>query len=194
MRLTVISIILISVLNYGISKAQTTTVTSGVFLTSKEYKKNKLIEEADCENDKEKFERHDLFSRQEFVVLHKGKKITFFKKDIYAYRDCENRVWRFYNDKEYQIVEPKSIYVYTAKKTVLGIVPTIEKEPTYYFSRGPDGEIKELTLENIKMVFADNLVFLNMITIELSSNKVIHEFDAEHKMYRINFIYKQSIK
>jgi len=193
MRTLLAVLILVCFLNSANGIAQTTTVTSGIFLTSKEYKRNRLIEEEDCKNPEQIFKRNDLFSRQEFVVIKKGRKLTFLKKDIYAYRDCENRVWRFYNDKAYQIMESRALYIYNVKRTVLdGAI--IDKNPLYYFSRGSDGEIMELNLENIKKTFPDNFVFLNMVTIELSADKAMEEFDAEHKMYKINFIYKQSIK
>ncbi|MBK7817816.1 MAG: hypothetical protein IPJ60_09895 [Sphingobacteriaceae bacterium] len=61
--------------------AQTSaTVTSGVYITAKDHKKNKLHLEADCVNDKNKFERNDYFSTPTFVIIHKGKRVTYLKR------------------------------------------------------------------------------------------------------------------
>jgi hypothetical protein len=180
--------------------AQTNSVTSGVYLTADDYKKNKLIEEAECTNDKEKFERHDVFSRPSFVVIIKGKKITFLKKDIYAYRDCDNKVWRFYNNQEYEILETKDIYIYSIRKVVLNGM-TVEKDPVYYFSVGVNGEVKELNVDNLKSAYANNEVFRNMLVAEFNSNteagnsdKAVHSYDFAHKMYKVNYLLRQSIK
>jgi len=173
--------------------AQTATVTSGVYITAKDYKKNKLHVEADCFNDKNKFEKNDYIWTSTFVVIHKGKRITYQKKDIYAYRDCNNKIWRFYKDQAYQIMETKAIYIYTTQKTILNDV-VIEKDPIVYFSAGPEGEIKELTIANLKLTFPENWIFLNMVQVEPEPEKSIRAYDAEHKMYRVNYLYKHSKK
>lgn len=173
--------------------AQTATVTSGVYITAKDYKKNKLDIEADCSNDKDRFERNDYFWTTTFVVIHKGKRVAYQKKDIYAYRDCNNRIWRFYNNQAYQIMEAKSIYIYTTQKIILNDV-VVEKDPIVYFSVGPVADIKELTIANLKLAFSDNGIFLNMVQIEPDAEKSVRSYDAEHKMYRVNYLYKHSKK
>lgn len=173
--------------------SQTSTVTSGVYITAKDYKKNKLSVEADCLNEKNNFETNDYFWTTTFVVIHKGKRVTYQKKDIYAYRDCNNKVWRFYNNQAYQIMEAKAIYIYTTQKTILNDV-VIEKDPIVYFSVGPEAEIKELTIANLKLSFRENWIFLNMVQVEPDPEKSIRSYDPDHKMYRVNYLYKHSKK
>ena len=175
------------------SIGQTTIVTSGIYITVKDYQNNRLIEEAACTNDKEKFERRDFLSRPTFSVINKGKKLTYQKKDIYAYRDCENKIWRFYNNKEYQIIEMKGIFIYALRKVVLNGA-TIEKDAVYYFSNGPDGEIKELSIDNLKKIYPKNQTFHNMLDAEFTADKAIHSYDFEHKMYKVNYLFLQSKK
>ncbi len=93
--------------------AQNNSVTSGIYLTAKGFENNNLIQEADCKNDKQKFDVHRFLSKPYFDVISKNKKITYQKNEVYAYRDCEDNVWRFYNNKEYQIKETKDIYIYS---------------------------------------------------------------------------------
>lgn len=176
--------------------AQTNAVTSGVYPTLESFVNNKLLEEADCKNDKEKFEKHDFLSQSFFTVINKGKKTVYQKKDIYAYRDCDNNVWRFYNNKEYQIVEKKAIYIYKLRKVVLNGI-TVEKEPVYFFSKEPSGDIKELTINNLKAAYPANKTFHNMLDSEFDSEreeKTIHSYDKEHKMFKVNYLFIMSNK
>ena len=200
MKLTSILMSLFLFSLVGKSGAQTTNVISGIYLTKDDFKSNKLIEEAECKNEKEKFERHDFFSRQEFVVINKGKTVAYQKKDIYAYRDCENTVWRFYNNKEYEILETKSIYIYRREQIVMNGI-AIEKDPVYYFSNGCGGDVKELSIENLKLTYSTNQAFRNMLDAEFKSNKDatnldpdIYLYDVLHKMYKVNYLFDQSKK
>jgi hypothetical protein len=175
------------------SIAQDTTFTSGVFLTVKDYQNNKLIQEADCDNNKEKFKTNALISKSTFDVIYKGLKTTYQKNDIYAYRDCEHNVWRFYNNKEYKIMESKSIYVYSMRKVAMdgGV---IEKKSVYYFSSSASGDIKELTIDNLKLTYPNNHVFNNMLDEEFVEDKPVHSYDFVHEMYKVNYLFIQSKK
>ena len=116
------------------------------------------------------------------------------KNKIFAYRDCNNKTWRFYNNKEYQIVEKLDIYIYKLSKVVLNGL-TVEKDPVFYFSRGVKGDVKQLTNENLKTVFADNSEFCRLVNAELNSeipDKATHAYDFQHKMYKVNYLLKQS--
>lgn len=175
------------------SVAQTTNVSSGVYLTVNDFKNNKLIEEADCKKDKPKFETHDFFAKQSFVVLIKGKKVTYQKKDIYGYRDCENESWRFYKDKEYQIMETKGICIYSRFKVVLDAI-IVENALVYYFSKGANEEIKELSIANLKVAFPNNHAFHNMLDTQLSSDTAVYSYDIAHKMFKVNYLLTQSEK
>jgi hypothetical protein len=70
----------------------------------------------------------------------------------------------------------------------------VEKDPIVYFSVGPETEIKELTIANLKLAYADNWIFLNMLQVEPEPEKAVRSYDAEHKMYRVNYLYKHSKK
>jgi hypothetical protein len=175
------------------SIAQATKIKSGVYITKDDFKNNRLTEETDCENDKEKFKKHDFFSKAEFTIINKGKKTTYLKKDIYAYRDCENTVFRFYDNSEYEIRETKAIYIYVIRKLVIA-EESIEREPIYYFSNGATGDIKKLTIANLKDVFKTNQVFCNLIDAQFKAPIVVEMYDAVHKMYEVNYLYSQSVK
>ena len=170
-----------------------TVVNSGVYISKDDFIKNKLTQEADCQNDKEKFKKHDFFTKAQFTIVNKGKKITYLKKDIYAYRDCENIVWRFYDNKEYEIMETKALYIYAIRKIVM-VGEDIERDPIYYFSYGATGNIEKLTIANLKEAFKQNKTFGALLDNTFNAKNTIEAYDTTHKMYEVNYLYKQSIK
>jgi hypothetical protein len=170
-----------------------TAVNSGVYISKDDFINNKLTQEADCQDDKEIFKKHNFFMKAEFSIINKGKKITYLKKDIYAYRDCENTVWRFYNNQEYEIMETKAIYIYAIRKIVL-VGENIERDPIYYFSHGATGNIEKLTIANLKEAFKQNKPFGNLLDGTLNAENTIEAYDSTHKMYEVNYLYKQSVK
>jgi hypothetical protein len=173
--------------------AQTAIINSGVYITKDDFIHNRLTEEANCKNDKEKFKKHDFFSKAEFTVINQGVKITYLKKDIYAYRDCENMVFRFYNNQEYEIMETNAIYIYSIRKIVI-VGEDIERDPVYYFSKGATGDIKKLNIPNLKEAFINNQPFHNLLDAEFKGPNVVEMYDAVHKMYEVNYLYKQAVK
>ncbi|HXU27683.1 MAG TPA: hypothetical protein VN698_10655 [Bacteroidia bacterium] len=170
------------------------TVSSGVYLTINDYKSNKLAEEVECKKtSKEVFKKHDFFAKSSFVVVNKGVKTTYLKKDIYAYRDCENRVWRFYKNHEYEILEAKKIYVYALDKIVLNGI-AVEKDPIYYFSDGANGEIKKLTTSNLKAAYPNNQRLYSLLDAYVKTNEGLKGFDATRNTYIVNYLYGEAIK
>ena len=170
------------------------TINGGVYMTLDDYTNNKLAEEVECKkHSNEIFKKHDVFGAKKFVVINKGVKKTYLKNDIYGYRDCENRVWRFYNKQEYEILEAKNVYIYAIEKIVInGIV--IERDPIYYFSDGPNGEIKKLTTANLKATYPNNQTLNNILDAYIETNQDIKGFDATRKTYIANYLYSEATK
>ncbi len=72
---------------------------------------------------------------------------------------------------------------------------TIEKDDTYYFSNGAATEIKELNVENLKLVYSNNQTFHNLRDSEFNSAGItIHIYDIKHKMFRVNYLLSESKK
>ena len=175
---------------------QSHIVTSGIYLTPEDFQNNKLIEEEECKKDHQDFKKHDFFTRESFDVIYKGKKKTFLKKDIFAYRDCNDKTWRFYDNKEYEVVEKLDIYIYKLSKVVLNGI-TVEKDAVFYFSKGLKGRIRQLTNDNLKDTFSENKTFCRLVDEDLKSDipeKAAHSYDFTHKMYKVNYLYSQSKK
>lgn len=172
--------------------AQPTNI--GVYVSADDYKNNKPTEEVECKKtSKEVFKKHDVFAKSSFVVINKGVKKTYLKKELYAYRDCDNRVWRFYNKHAYEILEAKNIYIYAVEKIVINGI-AVEKDPIYYFSNGADGEIKKLTTANLKAAYPNNQTLINILDTYVQTNEVLKRFDATRNTYIANYLYSEAIK
>jgi len=170
------------------------TVNSGVYISAADYKNNKLAEEVECKkNSKEVFKKHDLFAKALFEVINKGVKKIYLKKDIYAYRDCDNRVWRFYNNHQYEILEAKNVYIYAVEKIVMNGI-AVEREPVFYFSAGATGEIKKLTTANLKATYLNNHTLINILDTYIQTNEDLRSFDATRNTYVANYLYSQALK
>jgi hypothetical protein len=168
--------------------------SSGVYISAADYKNNKLADEVECKkNSKEVFKKHDVFAKASFVVVNKGTKITYLKKDIYAYRDCNNRVWRFYNNRQYEILEAKNVYIYAVEKIVISGI-AVERDAIYYFSDGADGEIKKLTTANLKATYPNNQTLTSILDSYIQTNQDIKGFDATRNTYIVNYLYSQTIR
>lgn len=64
----------------------------------------------------------------------------------------------------------------------------------YYFSKGGEGAIKYLTLNNLKAAFPDNHKLHDAIDLQFGSDASIAAFDSSHKMFKINhFLENQGI-
>lgn len=170
------------------------TASIGVYVSADDYKNNKLADEVECKkNSKETFKKHDVFAKSSFVVVNKGVKKTYLKKDIYGYRDCDNRVWRFYDNHEYEILEANNIYIYTIEKIVINGI-AVERDLIYYFSDGANGEIKKLTTANLKTTYPNNQTLTNILDTYIKTNQDIRGFDATRNTYIANYLYSEAVK
>ena len=99
--------------------AQNTTsepAHSGIYLTLTDFHAGKLTYEIDCSSEKHKIKLHDFANKSHIDVIHDGMKYTLQKKDIYAFADCDNHVFRFFNNSEYQLHESLPINIYSRQE------------------------------------------------------------------------------
>ena len=165
---------------------------SGIYMNLSDYKNNKLTYEIACSKG-EKIHLHDFFWNMSTIsVIDDGKKHTLKKDEIYGYRDCNNEVYRFYQNMEYRIAETGNIFIYGRKEN------TAENKNNkvvnlYYFSTTADGDILPLTLNNLKQVYKGNDAFQDLLDKFFSSSDVC-EYDNAHNTYKVNYVFSKTIK
>ncbi|HTB07288.1 MAG TPA: hypothetical protein VK806_10085 [Bacteroidia bacterium] len=190
-----IALLIISRLGF----AQTTPRTilySGIYKTAQDFKDGKLSFPMNCDSASGRMKLHHFVSGK-YVSITKNKINYKLSKDsIFGYRNCKGQDYRFFENHsyEYQIAEAKSIVIYLA----LLADPTytgkgIKLAPTYFFSKTLNSDIMPLTMSNLKLAFAGNTKFCNMLDGEIKSDKDLSVYDETYKMYRINYLLSQSI-
>lgn len=165
---------------------------SGIYLNLVDYQKQKLTYEINCNNEKHKIKLNEFFNKPYITVVHDGKKYTHQKKDIYGFRDCNNKVYRFFGNDEYQLEESSGIVIYSkTRNETQNKGFTVVKD--YYFSSSPGGEIGRLTIGNIKRAFPDNHKFHDMLDVNFKNGDA-SLYDDFHKMFKVNHLLQMSLK
>lgn len=167
----------------------------GVYYNYEDYKTGKLSFIVNCSSHSNKIRLHHFFSGNYIDVIKDEKKYKFSKDSVFGYRDCKQNDYRFYEerDKEYKILENKTIIIYVADVAVTSANGKArEFVKKYFFSTSLTSQILPLTAINLKKSFPDNLKFHNMLDIEFYSANDILSYDIIHKMYKVNFLLSQS--
>jgi len=90
--------------------------------------------------------------------------------------------YRVVDKHNYAIVEKGPLYIYTLDKLVRK--GAIEK--TYFFSVGENGDIKPLTILNVKNAFPENHRFHDLLDMSFSNDWGLTTYDKFHNMFKVN--------
>ena len=163
----------------------------GIFKTGKDFKEGNLSYIMDCNSKKNKILLNDLFNKKYITVKQNDNSYNLFKNSIYGYESCNKDVYRFLNKKELLLLnQDEEILIY---KHFVSKPPTGRTNVTnYYFSIGKEGEVKELTIKNLKNAFHSNPEFVALIDKNFKYNMDLAAFDKSNKIYRINELLKQT--
>jgi hypothetical protein len=95
---------------------------------------------------------------------------------------ADQRSFRVVGNQQYQILEAKDIYIYSAD--ILVRKGTTDK--TYFFSVGPNGDVVPLTIVNLKKAFPDNHGFHDVLDMAFKNDSQLTKYDDFHKMLKVN--------
>jgi hypothetical protein len=95
---------------------------------------------------------------------------------------ADAKAYRTVRSQRYEILEAKAIYIYSTN--ILVRKGALEK--VYYFRAGPTGEIRPLTILNLKKAFPDNHKFHNSLDMMFRSDSSLNGYDDFHKMFTVN--------
>jgi len=162
-----------------------TAKRSGVYLTAADYANGRLSFEGDCGAKAHKLEIHDVWNKPYIDVRHNSEKQRYSKSDLFGFRACDGRDYRFGSNLEYRILEARDLYIYSRDITV-NEGRTSRTVLEFYFSVGPNGQIKALTLENLKQAFPENHRFHDWLDATFGAGQNLAEYDEFHKMFKVN--------
>jgi len=169
---------------------------SGVYKTFADYTSGKMEYGIDCSTEKHKIRLNEFLDKNFITVVHEGKPYNLKKAETWGFQLCDEKIVRFQDNEHYPVADRGVLWIYT-KQTVKGVgqrggVKTIT---TYYFSKGGDNGILELTPLNLKASFPDNHMLHDAIDAQFKSATSLGEYDEFHKHYKINhFLETQNAK
>lgn len=159
--------------------------TSGVYRSAADYKEARLSYEGDCRSTAHRLELHDVLHKKYIHVTHEGEKRRYEKDDLFGFRACNGRDYRFASNLEYQILETKELYIYT-REVLVSHGRGSHGVRKYFFSVGPENPVLALTLENLGAVFPDNRKFHDSLDEAFGTGQKLSEYDDVHKMFKVN--------
>jgi len=178
--------VLISVVfSIGASDQAANSKISGVYLTAADYEATQLSFQGVCGSAAHKLELHDVLNKPYVDVTHDHEKRRYPKTDLFGFRACDGRDYRFGGNLEYQILEAKALYIY-ARETSEARGKTFNTRRDYYFSVGPEGKIMALTLDNLKRAFPDNHRFHDSLDMMFAAGQDLAAYDEFHRMFKVN--------
>ena len=164
--------------------------SSGIYMTASAYQNGVLTAEGRCDSKEHELELHDVLNKTYIHATHGSETRRYDQRDIFGFRSCEGLDYRFVENREYQILEAKRIYVYFIKvrmpNTPGARASWLKSE--YHFSVGAEGPVLLLTVDNVKRAFPDDHRFHDSLEQTLASGQKLAQYDEVHKMFRVNWL------
>ena len=163
--------------------------TSGIYLSARDYAEHRLSFEGDCKSSAHKLDLHDVRHKTYIHVTHGTETKRYEKNDLYGFRACDGRAYRFVDNREYEILESTSIAIYAIQAPARLSKDLARDRPTvsvYFFSSGPAGVVLPLTRNNLKRAFPDNHTFHDALDQTFHSDEELAQYDDFHKMFKVN--------
>jgi len=159
---------------------------SGVFKTFADFSSGKMEYGIDCATEKHKIKLNDFLGKDFITVVHDGKPYNLKKAETWGYQLCDQKVIRFQGNDHFPLEDKGVLWIYS-KETLTKVNRGGTKTTTnYYFSKGGSGDIKELSLLNLKSAFPENHKLHDAIDVQFKSDASLGEYDKFHKHYKIN--------
>ncbi|MBI5538637.1 MAG: hypothetical protein HY951_01150 [Bacteroidia bacterium] len=172
------------------------TNKSGIYMTATDFLSGKLTYEINCLTTKQKIKTTNFFNTKTVKVTNPDSTIKLSKSSIWGFRLCDGNEYRFYQGKEYLIIDKGAITVYqiiersgTSPKSNQSVSKT-----RYFFSEDANSSLKELTLKNVETSITNNKKFHDLIDLYFKTDVDLLIYDDYYKMLRLNHIYNESLK
>lgn len=125
------------------------------------------------------------------VLCNKTKK-RLSKDSLYAYRDAQGTLYRFFEKEIYEIVNPNEDLLLYKRSVLSANAKNAEGEEVFYFSVTDASPPIKLSLYNLEKAFAANSLFCAYLELHFKDDSALNEYDHEHKTYKLNRLYQLS--
>ena len=180
--------VFLAVMAAGVGTASAKNAT-GIYLTAEDFQNARLTSQSECGSPGHKTELHDVLRKSYIEVTHEGETRRYEKSQIYGFRSCDGRDYRFVDKNEYEILESRQVTMYAddpparnPKDTSRGLATS----RLYFFSVGAAGPVLPLTIANVKKAFPDNHAFHDALDMAFHTDDELSQYDTFHRMFKIN--------
>lgn len=168
-------------------------IKRGVYFKSEDLLKNQPTETPqDCSKN-ECFQMEETFGYQTLKIkTEQNNTFIYPAGTIYAFVDCYGRVFRYFNDKYYQVLEIGQVNLYAlVRKEFVGgyVIPETE----YYFSTSLESEIMPLERENFLAAYAHLPEFHSYVDRNFYPNISLKQFNKQNGTYEISQVYSNLV-
>ena len=156
----------------------------GIYKSADDFRNN-IYYLSSTNGEKVKINSGNIFKENIVNVKVGNKKIQLNKSEYYGFRDEKNRVFRFYENQTYHLLNPtEKIFIY--RKKVLGGPKGNLTTYKYYFSLTPESNLVELTTFNLKTIYKSNPTLLEKIDLHFKNDVELAEFDSFTNKFKLN--------
>jgi hypothetical protein len=167
---------------------------SGVFKSFTDFAAGKMEYGIDCATEKHKIKLNEFLGKDYITVIHDGKPYNLKKSEIWGYMLCDEDIIRFDGKEHYPLKDKGSLWIYIKESVTIVSRGGAKTTTHYYFSRGGNDNIKELTLMNLKAAYPENHKLHDAIDAQFKTDASLGEYDKFHKHYKINhFLESQNL-
>lgn len=172
--------------------AQCNTAIKGIYRTSDDFLNDNLSFLDTSKNNGTKIKLNDFFMKPYISIKQEGKMIKLPKSEVFGYKTCSNKFFRFSNRKEYLLLNPGEqilVYEHIVSKPPMGRTNVTN----YYFTIGVNGSLEKLTIAKIKAAFPANTKFHQLIDEYFKYNTDLAKGDKINNKYLINRLLQISL-
>lgn len=166
---------------------------TGLYMTKDDFMQNRLTYNQECKAGNNNLSLHRLFGSSSFDLMVDGQKHSFAKKEVYGFRDCDARSYRFYANNAYRILDTAGFFLYQYDKLVQG-AKIARPQTLVYFSVKAGDPVQELTLSNLEKAFSGNTRFRYLLNGQFRNDKELSAYDNALNTYKIKYLYTQALK
>lgn len=166
--------------------------TEGLFITAADFNSGKLSYKKNSDK-KYKLKLHEFANTSIIKLLINDSTITLKKDSIFGYRDKRNKIYRFYKNTKYQIINPNEKTLLLYSSITLGGQKNTQTQINYFFSLDANSPVYKLTKCNLKTIFLNNPSFKDLLDIYFACDKTLTDYDSYSKTYTLNKIEKLSL-
>lgn len=171
---------------------------AGIFNTAEEYQRNLVSIVADSTQNKP-IRIDDFFFRPYVWIKTCTEKQKISKKDVFAVRMPDKKLYRIVNNENFLLLESSNICIYSQEREITIPIRTAhkirfgrKKITKYFFSISKISEIQPLNVVNLRLALLKDKQFDNELTAHFSTDESLSAKNQDGK-FEIN-VFLNSIK